>query len=78
MGYPMAVNLFKGLDASKTLLVCDVSSDAVARFIAETGKAGSPTAASVRVVENGFKAAQSAVSRAHYERGPGCSFLRTY
>jgi 3-hydroxyisobutyrate dehydrogenase-like beta-hydroxyacid dehydrogenase len=32
MGYPMALNLRNGLDKSYTLLICDVSTDALTRF----------------------------------------------
>jgi 3-hydroxyisobutyrate dehydrogenase-like beta-hydroxyacid dehydrogenase len=32
MGYPMALNLRKGLEKSHTLLVCDVSTDVTSRF----------------------------------------------
>lgn len=58
MGYPMAKNLREGLDAAKTLLICDVSKEALDRFQAETVGKGP-----VEVVKNGFDAAQAAVSR---------------
>lgn len=58
MGYPMAKNLRSGLDATKTLLICDVSKEALERFQAETKGKGP-----VEVVENGFEAARAAVSR---------------
>lgn len=57
MGYPMAKNLRKGLDATKTLLICDVSKEALERFQAETAGNGP-----VEIVKNGFEAAQAAVS----------------
>ncbi|CAK7202832.1 hypothetical protein SEUCBS139899_005559 [Sporothrix eucalyptigena] len=62
MGYPMAVNLFKGLDDSKTLLVCDVSEDAISRFHIETDglRKSKPNSPSVSVVKNGFDAAKAA------------------
>lgn len=56
MGYPMALNLLKGLGAEKTLLICDVSSDALARFQEEAQGLGT-----VKVVQNGFEAAKAAV-----------------
>lgn len=58
MGYPMAKNLREGLDAAKTLLICDVSKEALNRFQAETVGKGH-----VEVVQNGFDAAKAAVSR---------------
>lgn len=58
MGYPMAKNLREGLDVGKTLLVCDVSKEALDRFQAETVGKGP-----VEVVKNGFDAAKAAVSR---------------
>lgn len=58
MGYPMAKNLRAGLDAAKTLLICDVSKEALDRFQAETVGKGP-----VEVVKNGFDAAKAAVSR---------------
>ncbi|KAI5926252.1 NAD binding domain of 6-phosphogluconate dehydrogenase-domain-containing protein [Camillea tinctor] len=55
MGYPMAKNLLAGLGSEKTLLICDVSSDAIYRFQKEaTGKA------TIKTVKNGFEAAQAA------------------
>ena len=58
MGYPMALNLLKGLGPEKTLLICDVSKDALERFQAEA-----KGEAAVAVVQNGFEAAKAAVSR---------------
>lgn len=58
MGYPMAKNLRKGLDATKTLLICDVSKEALDRFQTETAGKGP-----VEIVKNGFEAAKAAVSR---------------
>lgn len=75
MGYPMAKNLRQGLDASKTLLVCDVSKEALDRFQAETVGKGP-----VEVVKNGFEAAKAAVSssrrrRRHVQQGYGISMI---
>ena len=61
MGYPMAVNLFKGLDASKSLLICDVSDEAIARFLSEARSRDATASASVSVVKNGYDAAKAAV-----------------
>ncbi|KAG8167453.1 hypothetical protein KVR01_003142 [Diaporthe batatas] len=55
MGYPMAKNLRNGLDSTKTLLICDVSKEALSRFKAETAGKGP-----VEIVENGFDAARAA------------------
>ncbi|KAI1313331.1 6-phosphogluconate dehydrogenase [Xylaria venustula] len=55
MGYPMARNLFKSLGPEKTLLICDVSTQALDRFIAEA-----KGQATVRVVTKGFQIAQEA------------------
>ncbi|KAH3909814.1 hypothetical protein HBI56_131160 [Parastagonospora nodorum] len=55
MGYPMALNLRKGLDDSHTLLVCDVSSDALARF-QNDAKGHGP----VSTVDGGYQAVQLA------------------
>ncbi|KAK4174110.1 putative 3-hydroxyisobutyrate dehydrogenase protein [Triangularia setosa] len=57
MGYPMAKNLWAGLDPEKTLLICDVNTDALERFMAETSIRERGT---VRIVQNGFEAAQQA------------------
>lgn len=57
MGYPMALNLLKGLGPDKTLLICDVSEDALQRFQVEA-----EGEASVAVIQNGFEAAKAAVS----------------
>lgn len=57
MGYPMAKNLWEGLEPTKTLLICDISEEALNRFQAETVGKGP-----VEVVKNGFEAAQAAVS----------------
>ena len=56
MGYPMAKNLRAGLGPEKTLLICDVSTEALDRFKKET--AGGPP---VEEVSNGFEAAKRAV-----------------
>lgn len=54
MGYPMALNLRAGLSASQTLLICDVSTDALERFqkeVAATGNKGR-----IEVVKTGAEA----------------------
>ncbi|ORY14067.1 3-hydroxyisobutyrate dehydrogenase-like protein [Clohesyomyces aquaticus] len=51
MGYPMALNLRKGLSRDYTLLVCDVVPDAVSRFQKDAEGKGP-----VEVVKNGFEA----------------------
>jgi 3-hydroxyisobutyrate dehydrogenase len=56
MGYPMAKNLRVGLSPDKTLLICDVNVEALARFKTETEGEGP-----VEVVSNGFEAAKAAV-----------------
>ncbi|KAH9989596.1 hypothetical protein F4779DRAFT_632161 [Xylariaceae sp. FL0662B] len=54
MGYPMAKNLLTGISPEKTLLICDVSTEALNRFIQETqGKS------TVKVISNGFEAAEA-------------------
>lgn len=55
MGYPMAVNLRKGLPSDHTLLVCDVVPSALEKFHADTSGLGP-----VKTVQNGFEAVQSA------------------
>ncbi|KAI1638627.1 NAD binding domain of 6-phosphogluconate dehydrogenase-domain-containing protein [Biscogniauxia mediterranea] len=55
MGYPMAKNLLAGLGPEKTLLICDVNSEAIDRFQKE---ATSKT--TVKTVKNGFEAAKAA------------------
>ncbi|GAP90942.2 putative 3-hydroxyisobutyrate dehydrogenase [Rosellinia necatrix] len=55
MGYPMAKNLRSGLGLEKTLLICDVNTEAVDRFVAE-----SKGQATVGVVANGFEAIKAA------------------
>jgi len=55
MGYPMALNLRKGLDDSQTLLVCDVSADALKRFQSDAEGKGP-----VEVVKSGYEAIQQA------------------
>lgn len=57
MGYPMAKNLRKGLDATTTLLISDISEEALERFQTETAGKGP-----VEIVKNGFEAAKAAVS----------------
>ncbi|KAK4230307.1 NAD binding domain of 6-phosphogluconate dehydrogenase-domain-containing protein [Podospora fimiseda] len=56
MGYPMAKNLRAGLGPDKTLLICDVNTEALERFIAETPKDQGP----VEIVTNGHEAAKAA------------------
>ncbi|TKA72397.1 hypothetical protein B0A55_05868, partial [Friedmanniomyces simplex] len=55
MGYPMALNLRTKMERDKTLLICDVSEDAINRFKRDTEGRGV-----VESVGNGFKAAQAA------------------
>ncbi|KAK3329833.1 6-phosphogluconate dehydrogenase [Apodospora peruviana] len=56
MGYPMAKNLRAGLGPEKTLLICDVNTDALERFKVETEGQGP-----VEVVKNGFEGTKAAV-----------------
>jgi 3-hydroxyisobutyrate/3-hydroxypropionate dehydrogenase len=58
MGYPMAVNLRSKLGQDKTLLICDVSEEAIAKFQKQMEGKGP-----IKVVKNGFEAAQEAVSQ---------------
>ncbi|KAF2732845.1 3-hydroxyisobutyrate dehydrogenase-like protein [Polyplosphaeria fusca] len=53
MGYPMALNLRKGLDSSYTLLVCDVVPDAISRFQKDAEGKGP-----VEVIKSGHEAVQ--------------------
>ncbi|KAM7199272.1 hypothetical protein V8F33_004520 [Rhypophila sp. PSN 637] len=55
MGYPMAKNLRAGLTPNKTLLVCDINTEALDRFKAETNGKGP-----VEIINNGFEAAKVA------------------
>jgi len=55
MGYPMALNLRKGLDSSHTLLICDVSTSALEKFQSDASGQGP-----VEVVKNGCDAIQRA------------------
>lgn len=57
MGYPMAKNLRAGLGHEKTLLICDVNTEALERFTSETTGAGYGP---VEVVSNGYEAARAA------------------
>ena len=57
MGYPMAVNLRSKMGSDKTLLVCDVSEEAIAKFQKQLEGKGP-----IQVVKNGFEAVQQAVS----------------
>jgi len=56
MGYPMAKNLRAGLDRETTLLICDVNSEALARFRKEMIAEGP-----VEIISNGYEAATAAV-----------------
>lgn len=56
MGYPMAVNLRKGLGQEYTLLICDVNKDAIAKFQKEMKGQGP-----IEVVENGVQAVSRSV-----------------
>jgi len=56
MGYPMALNLRKGMEKDRTLFICDVSEEAIGRFQKETESQGP-----VKVVSNGWEAAKAAV-----------------
>ncbi|KAI0097315.1 hypothetical protein GGR51DRAFT_553164 [Nemania sp. FL0031] len=51
MGYPMAKNLLSGLGPEKTLLICDVSREALDRLIKEA-----QGQAAVEIIGNGFEA----------------------
>ena len=64
MGYPMAKNLREGLEPTKTLLICDISEEALDRFQAEAVGKGP-----VEIVKNGFEAAQAAVSPCKGQHG---------
>ncbi|KAJ4350022.1 uncharacterized protein N0V89_008643 [Didymosphaeria variabile] len=55
MGYPMAINLRKGLPSHYTLLVCDVVPSALEKFHSETLNQGP-----VKTIQNGFDAVQHA------------------
>ncbi|KAI0871234.1 NAD binding domain of 6-phosphogluconate dehydrogenase-domain-containing protein [Hypoxylon argillaceum] len=55
MGYPMAKNLLSGLGPEKTLLICDVSTEALDRFVKEA-----QGQATVEVVGTGYEAAKAA------------------
>lgn len=55
MGYPMALNLRKGLDDSHGLLICDVSSDALTRFQKDAEGTGP-----VEIIKSGYEAVQRA------------------
>ena len=57
MGYPMALNLRSKLEGNYELLINDVSEDAITSFQLQTQGQGP-----VRRVDNGFQAAQQAVS----------------
>jgi 3-hydroxyisobutyrate dehydrogenase len=55
MGYPMALNLRKGLDNTHSLVICDVSNDALSRFQTDAEGQGP-----VETVQNGYEAVQRA------------------
>ncbi|KAF2006079.1 3-hydroxyisobutyrate dehydrogenase-like protein, partial [Amniculicola lignicola CBS 123094] len=55
MGYPMALNLRKGLSPSHTLLICDVVPSAISRFQTDTKDHGP-----VEIIKNGYEAVQKA------------------
>ena len=55
MGYPMALNLRKGLDTSYTLLICDVVPSAISRFQEDASGKGP-----VEVIKSGHEAVQRA------------------
>jgi 3-hydroxyisobutyrate dehydrogenase-like beta-hydroxyacid dehydrogenase len=55
MGYPMALNLRKGLEDSHTLLICDVSADALTRFQHDAEGHGP-----VSIINSGYDAIQRA------------------
>lgn len=57
MGFPMAINLRKKIGPNATILICDVSADAIEKFQSQTSNQGP-----VQVVKNGFEAVQKAVS----------------
>lgn len=56
MGYPMAINLVKGLGSSKSFLIADVNQEALNEFQNEVKGFGK-----VSVVQNGSEAAKAAV-----------------
>jgi len=56
MGYPMAVNLRSKVGSETTLLVCDVSQEAIQRFKDQMQGQGP-----IEVVKNGYEAAIAAV-----------------
>ncbi|KAJ5604497.1 hypothetical protein N7510_009651 [Penicillium lagena] len=55
MGFPMAINLREKMGPNATLLICDVSADAIGKFQSQTKDQGP-----VQVVKNGFEAVQKA------------------
>ena len=57
MGYPMAVNLRSKMGGDKTLLICDVSEEAIAKFQKQMEGKGP-----IKVVKNGAEAAQQSVN----------------
>lgn len=58
MGYPMAVNLRSKVGKEKTIVICDVSTEACERFKAEESTHGP-----IEIVKNGCEAIQAAVCR---------------
>ncbi|KAF2704652.1 3-hydroxyisobutyrate dehydrogenase-like protein [Pleomassaria siparia CBS 279.74] len=55
MGYPMALNLRKGLPTTHTLLICDVIPSALSQFQSDTSSLGP-----VEIVFSGYEAVQKA------------------
>lgn len=60
MGYPMAVNLRSKMKAEDTLLICDVSQDAISRFQKQMDGSGP-----IEVVKSGHDAVKAAVSTSY-------------
>jgi 3-hydroxyisobutyrate/3-hydroxypropionate dehydrogenase len=58
MGYPMAVNLRSKIDDDETLLICDLSDEAIIKFQSQMQGKGP-----VKVVKTGYEAALGAVGR---------------
>lgn len=57
MGWPMAANLRRKIGKDRDLVICDVSAEAISRFQSEMSEHGA-----IRVVSNGYEAAEAAVS----------------
>lgn len=56
MGWPMAANLRTKIGSSTTILICDVSEDALAKYEKQMDGKGP-----VRRIKNGYEAVQQAV-----------------